>query len=326
MRYLIKLTPLEPFLFGGENTFGKLDYDNKAEEVEGTYLVVSRQFPQQSAILGMLRKEIMTQGGFLTRKIRGEWVDKYNKIQATNLVGDKKFDMSDTKRQNYGSIKTIEPLFLIRDSEKYIKKVDSDSYPYKDGKLEKYNPKVDIYDNFVEIHSNKKLQSKDIFIPVEQTGNKKGGEENSLFKKTSYLLEKGFSFAFYLECDFELHNSIISLGADRSSFKFEVQKSDEKLNYIDKNGYLTLLSDSYITLPIKEYCDFAITSEISFKNLQNKKHYKIHNKFEKSETFYLYEKGSIFINPKEKLIENLNNKNCQQIGYNIYTYEKGNNE
>jgi len=326
VRYLIKLTPLAPFLFGGDTTFGKLDYDKKAENPEGTYLVKSRQFPQQSAILGMLRKEIMTQSGFLTRKVRGEWVDRHNKTQAINLVGSEKFDMSQKKSQNYGAIKAIEPLFLMKDNEKYIKKVDSDTYPYQNGKLKNYTPKVDIYDNFVEIYSHKKLQSEDIFIPVEQTGNKKNGEENSLFNKTSYLLKNGFSFAFYLESDFELQNSIVSLGADRSPFKFEADLNDEKLDYIDKNYYLTLLSDSYITLPIKEYCDFAITSEISFRNLQNKKHCEKHNKFKKSETFYLYEKGSVFINPKERLIENIDNKNCQQIGYNIYTYEKGNNK
>lgn len=321
MRYLITLTPLEPFLFGGENTFGKL-----GDKEQGTYLVKSREFPQQSAILGMLKKEMMIQSGLLTRKVRGEWVDKYNKAKAIDLVGSEKFDMSAQMKQNFGAIKTIEPLFLMQKDEKYIKKVDSDSYLYNNGKLENYNPKIDIYNNFVEIKSHKKLKSEDIFIAVEQTGNKTGGEDNSLFKKTSYLLKNGFVFAFYFESDFALKDSIVSLGADGSSFKLQASKSDETLKYYDKNGYLTLLSDAYITLPIKEHCTFAITSEISFRNLRNKKHVSKHSAFEKSETYYLYEKGSVFLEPSDELIENLNNKNCQQIGYNIYTYEKGSNK
>ena len=77
MNYKVTLTPLEPYLFGGDNTFGKI-----GDKENGTYLVKSRQFPQQSAILGMLKKEIMTQSGVLTRKVRGEWVDKHNKDKA----------------------------------------------------------------------------------------------------------------------------------------------------------------------------------------------------------------------------------------------------
>jgi hypothetical protein len=184
--------------------------------------------------------------------------------------------------------------------------------------LENYNPKDDIYDNFISLDNNIK-SSGDIFKEIEQTGNKKGGQENSLFKKTSYLLKDNFKFSFYLDIDYELSNSIVTLGADQSKFKLEVTKSSDSLEYNDKNGYLTLLSDAYITVPLKDNCDFAITSEISYQSLQNKKHSTKHNKFQKSTKLYLYEKGSIFINPSDKLIENLNNKNSQQIGYNIYT-------
>ncbi len=320
MRYLVTLTPLEPFLFGGDNTFGKI-----GDKDHGTYLVKSRQFPQQSAILGMLKKEIMTQSGTLTRKIRGEWVDKQKWHKANELVGSEKFSMSDTTIQNFGAIESIGALFLKQGEMSFIKKVNSDKYPYENGLLKNYNPKIDIYDNFVDIQSGKNLSSADIFIPIEQIGNKTGGADNSLFKKTSYKLKGDFQFAFYLECTYELKSSIVSLGADGSSFKLELVKSNETLSYKDKHDHLTLISDSYITLPIKEHCDFAITSEISFRTLINKKHATQHNKFKKSHTLYLYEKGSIFINPSELLIKNLNNLNCQKIGYNQHTYQKGQN-
>lgn len=330
MRYLVTLTPLEPFLFGGENTFGKLGSEN-----EGTYLVHSMKFPQQSALLGMLRKEIMTQSQTLTRKVKGEWVDQDKKQKATDLVGNTKFDIAQQTAQNFGVIKKIEPVFLLHGTQRYIKKVNNDDYEYKEGVLKKktskdkkdiyFTGKDNIYDNFVEINSNKRLSQKDIFEPIEQIGNKKNGGDNALFKKTSFLLKQNFQFAFYLECDYKLKNSIVTVGADKSSFKFEVREDSACLNYYDANNYLTLLSDSYITTPLQENCTFAITSEISYRTLKNKKHVTRHNRFERTPQIYLYEKGSIIIEPSEQLLQNLNNQNCQKIGYNTYTY-KGSNK
>lgn len=329
MRYLITLKPLEPYLFGGDNTFGSL-----GDEINGTYLVQSRQFPQQSAILGMLKKEIMIQSNVLTRKVRGEWVDPKNKREAISLVGIEKFDIEENNIQNFGTIKSVEAVFLIQNEDIFIKKVDIDSYSYCDGLLKNYNPKVDIYDNFINIKTNEKLSSDKIFKAIEKTANKKGGEENSLFKKTSYILKEDFKFAFYLECDYKLENSVVTLGADRSSFKLEIKEDNSTLNYEDKNGYLTLLSDAYIKIPLKSNCDFAITSEISYQNLVGQKSSmtkkneseknKQNNPFQKSNKVFLYEKGSVIINPSKKLIENLNNKNLQQIGYNKFTI-KGQN-
>lgn len=317
MKYLVTLSPLEPFLFGGDNTFGKL-----GDEINGTYLVKSRQFPQQSAILGMLKKEIMTQNNLLTRQLKGEWVEPKNKQKAENLVGVEKFDIFSKSIQNFGKIKNISPMFFIKNDEIFIKKVDIDSFDFEDGVLKGYKTKIDIYDNFINITTNEKLTSDKIFKPIEKTANKKGGEENSLFKKTSYLLNDNFKFAFYLDCDCDLKNSIITLGADRSSFKMEVKEDNSTLNYEDKKVYLTLISDAYITLSLKDNCDFAISSEISYQNLQNQKHAFKHNEFKKSDKVYLYEKGSVIINPSQALIDDLNNKNLQQIGYNIFTKGK----
>jgi len=326
MRYLVTLKPLEPFMFGGDQTFGAL-----GDKEAGSYLVKSRQFPQQTALLGMLKKEMMTQAGFLTRKRRGEWVDKQQKKNTVQLVGEEKFSMLAQEVQNFGAIKNISPIFLKQKEKRYIKKVDIDSYPYVDGKLEGYDPKKDIYDNFVSLDGAEKLSAEKIFKAVEQTANKKGGEENSLFKKTSYMFINDFVFAFYVDVDFALESSIVTLGADRSAFSMKVEVAQDALEYVDVNGYLILLSDAYITVDIRDNnATFAISSEISHRNLTHKKTVRAYDKiqqkhpqedyrFSKSETLYLYEKGSVFINPSDTLMENLNNKNLQQIGYNIYT-------
>jgi len=319
MRYLITLEPLEPFMFGGDTTFGAL-----GDKEAGSYIVKSRQFPQQTALLGMLKKELMTQEGLLTRKRRGEWVDFKNKKRAIELVGEGKFDMLSPKVQKFGVIKSISPIFLIKGDNRYIKKVDIDKFTYEDKKLKGFNPKdTDIYDNFINIDAkDKKLKSKDIFRDIEQIGNKKGGDEDSLFKKRAYLLENSFRFAFYADIDYELKDSIVTLGADRSAFRMEVREDSGELNYIDPKGYLTLIGDAYIDIDnIQDNVTFAITSEISHRNLISKKSALRKIKFEKSQTLYLYEKGSIFIDPSPKLIENLNKANLQQIGYNIYTLQ-----
>ena len=319
MRYLITLTPLEPYLFGGDVTFGKL-----GDEENGTYLVHSQKFPQQSAILGMIRKEIMIQDGKLTRKVRGEWVDKDKVEETKRLVGDEKFDLLSKKEQDFGVISKISPIFLYKDEKRFIKKVDIDSYEYKDGLLKNYNPKIDIYDNFVEIdNKDSKKSASDIFKAVEQIGIKKGGGENAFFKKTSYLLNDNFSFAFYADIDYELKDSIVKLGADDSKFKMKIIKTTDNLEYEDKNGYLTLLSDTYITLPLKEHCEFAITSEIAHRSLKNKKSINKKYSFEKSKRVYMYEKGSVIINPSNELIENIKSqKNLTKIGYNTISKEQ----
>jgi len=310
MRYLVTLKPLEPFFFGGDRTFGALGDENS------NYLVHSRPFPQQTALLGMIRKEILIQSGLLTKKRRGEWIDEDKKGEAKELVGETKFTFN--QAQDFGVLKDISSIFLLKDGERFIKKVNTDNHPYKDGVLENYNPKEDIYDNFVSVEGSGTLKFNDIFMAVEQIGIKKGGGDNAFFKKTSYLLKDKFSFAFYIESDFELNSSYVTLGAETSTFKMQITPTDEKLEYVDKNGYLILLSDAYIDIPMKKHCIFAITSEITFRYLENE--FKGQNRtFKKSKNIFLYEKGSVFIEPTQELIDNLNNQNLQKIGLNIYT-------
>lgn len=323
MRYIVTLTPLSPYLFGGDNTYGKI-----GDKENGTYITTSRLFPQQSAILGMIKKEIMIQGGALTRKIKGEWVDKQKKDLAQTLVGVEKFDIFKRNPQNFESIKSISPIFLQRDGKNIFKIANIQKFKViKNGDnylLENFTAKDDMFDNYEDTDKNQ-YKSEDIFISISQTLNQKEASESSLYKKTSYKLKDEFCFAFHLECDFELKNSIVTLGADRSSFKMEVKQVDEPL--IFSSNYLVLLSDSFITTPLKGNCDFAITSEISYRNLTQikgvqKDKQTDKNSFSengKSKEVYLYEKGSVIIGAKQPLLDNLNNKNLQQIGYNIYT-------
>ena len=328
MIYLIKLTPLSPFFFGGDKTFGAL-----GDKEKSNYLVKSKLFPQQTALLGMVRKEMLIQAGFLTKKVKGEWIDSHLKPRAKELVGETKFLFN--QEQSFGALKSVGAIFLMQEERKFIKKVDIDSYTYDNGRLKKvkhndgenpyYSSKDNIYDNFISTDHQKTLTQDKIFKEVTQVGIKKMGGDDAYFKQTSYRLKDNFKFAFFVNSDFELKNSKVSLGADGSVFQMEVEPREDILSYQDKNNYLTLLSDCYIDLEkLRDYCDFAITSEINFRYLRNKFDNNGDLEFRKSKHSYnFYEKGSIFINPKQELLEALNNKNIQKIGYNQFSYNQG---
>ncbi len=275
-------------------------------------------FPQQTALLGMLRKTLLVQAGFLTRKRRDEWVDERYKEKAVGLTGSGRFDMLSDAVQDLGAITRMGSLFLLKGETAYIRKANIDTYPYRDGKLEGFSEKVDIFDNYVSLDDKEHLKAEDIFEAVELVGNKKGGAENSLFKKTSYRLKKGFCFAFHLDLETELHDDMVVLGADRSTFVLKVSPDHLVPLHQDTQGHLILLGDTYLPEPIDEtMCTFALVSTVTHRNIVKKERSKLF----KSKTLHLYEKGTVFIDPKPALLSALDNAQLQQIGYNTYTIQ-----
>lgn len=105
--YIIRLKPLTPFFFGGENTFGEGD----AQAVN--YHVRSNYLPQQTALLGMLRYQLLAQH----QLIGTEPGDTWNK-----LIGERSFTMKDGNKdvQDFGAIKSISPLFLSNGTDHYL--------------------------------------------------------------------------------------------------------------------------------------------------------------------------------------------------------------
>ncbi|KGN75943.1 CRISPR-associated protein Cmr3 [Porphyromonas gulae] len=98
--YLIKLTPLDKFFFGQKKTFG----DDNAN-----YFVYSSHFPQQTALLGLLRYQLL--------QIAGVDVFKDNKIQDTNkaakLIGEQSFSPFVKDKLQFGIIQSLSPVFII---------------------------------------------------------------------------------------------------------------------------------------------------------------------------------------------------------------------
>jgi len=100
--YLVTLQPHELFFFGGEKTFGS---DN------ANYFVKSRYFPQQTALLGLMRYQVLAAYGLLnpnqsTKKKPKEVRTK----KALEYIGESSFNAS--PNQTFGKIAGISHLFL----------------------------------------------------------------------------------------------------------------------------------------------------------------------------------------------------------------------
>lgn len=342
-KYLIKLKPIDNFFFGGDIGFGDL-----GDKKNGSYIIKSRYFPQQTAVLGMLRRELLVQEGLLTKKVKGEWVDKTNKEKAIQLVGESQFSILDS--QNYGMIKNISPVFIMKGNEKYIPyNLIRDKEEYKsinlikapgesfiNGKKLEFIPLVNFDNkkgiiNFIR-SEKEQINFDDVFQEIEQVGNRKEKSEgekddNAFYKITAYKFKDNYEFAFILEIDKILKEATILLGGNNSNFKMTVSKTNEDfdssfefLKNDNSDEKLILLSDAYITDDVSKYCDFAVTNEISFQNIKSKIS-KTNQVFEKHEKVFFYEKGSVFFVKKEEkdnFKKILDKEQLQIIGYNKY--------
>lgn len=80
--YFVRMTPLEPYTFGGEKgfRFGSKDAENgRNNTVNTSYYQTSKEIPEQTTIIGMLRHLILRQAGVAkefseyTKEDREDW-------------------------------------------------------------------------------------------------------------------------------------------------------------------------------------------------------------------------------------------------------------
>lgn len=99
----ITLTPTGRFFFGGETKFGDPGLDKRRT----TYVIHSQFFPQQTALLGMLREQLLLQNGLL-RHTR----ERISDISAAHLlIGKTGFQISHA-RNDFGAIEQLSPVFI----------------------------------------------------------------------------------------------------------------------------------------------------------------------------------------------------------------------
>jgi len=327
MRYFVKLKPLTPFFFGSEKTFGDGQNQN--------YFAKSNPFPQQTTVLGMLRKELLIQAQLFNED--GSSYSTEDKGKVEERIG-RTFRING--QNNFGKIEKLSPVFIECDNEFYVKMPLDMDMTFTEQKgcafldktkkhipfVKNYNPKIGLPNGFVSPFYDRKKFA-DVFEKFVKVGNAKDkseDDEDKFFKQLFYTLSEDCSFAFFaeLELDFDLNPAVVFMGADNSAFKMQVQEANQSFDDLFVNrsepGKITLLSDALVDEKIYEHCKFAITQIVDFRTIAMN-----YGKFDKknNEKYEMLGRGSVlFFDEKErnKITEKLNNNSLQQIGYNIY--------
>jgi CRISPR-associated protein Cmr3 len=354
--YFITLKPLEPFFFGGEHTFG--NDDSRGEKKESRYFAKSELFPQQSALLGMLRKAILNKKKIMTLHKKGEWVDSQKKKfestnknyqEATRLIGKGKFTYD--AEFDIGVLKNISPVFICKNGENYFIDAKDREYTPKysaDTMIIKNNlQNIILFEGFnakkpseTQLRSkNKSLKFDKLFKSTQTIGIKKSKdgktEDDAFFMKESYLLKDKAEFAFIVQSDEDmcfLNKTLVTLGADQSSFMLHIKKCDEEFKeltkeiYPAKNGFnrIILLSETLLTAEAYALCNFIMGERKTMRHLEAIEKGQKWRKQHKSKRYYLFQRGTvIYTNELKALQKELNKPYLQKIGINQYTASKG---
>ncbi len=348
-KYLITIKPLEPYFFGGEQTFGEGD--------DANYYAVSLSLPQQTTLMGMLRKEILVQSNLFKFDYSYSFDEK---LKINELIGERSFDIqkiSTEGKQSFGIIEKISPVFFNKNGLFYnlgpfdhdvVFKIDNDakSYLIKEQRqaffLENLNKNYEKEiivrkDNENFIYDKSEVDS--LFVPVQKIGitkNKTDKEDEEFYKKNSFMLKEGFAFSFIAELSddkFTLKNNIVYIGGDGSKFSMEVAETDntyEEMFSALKSKYknsLTLISDALVDPEIYNYCEFAFTDIVDLRHITTSTgNYKFDKNKSKSLRCSLMKRGSVLYFSESIQIKNaeniLNNDALKQVGYNIYNINK----
>ncbi len=226
MKYLVRLRPLMPFFFGGSRTF------------RDSYIARSRRWPQQTHLLGMIRRVLLEKEGLLISNGDGRWKRAPGSDQDfLNLVGD-----TTEVTNDLGIIKKISPVFLASYqgdslSDFHFQAPKDSGFSGSSGdesicvlsrgvwkspfNLDGYSPKNGIQDNltdkgFWEAYKKSstaltRLNFSDFFQQVEHIGIRRNDKrqveedsEGSLYRRFAWKLKKDDAgrtceFAFKLE-------------------------------------------------------------------------------------------------------------------------------
>ena len=299
-RYLVKLTPIGKYYFGSENSFNAIDKANNS--IPSTnYLVRSREYPQQTTLLGMMRYAILQQYQLLG-KDKSTWASK---IGISSFQGNG-VDINGHQTNNWGLITSISPLFLVQGENKFVpagldnqfylddeskeygelllpmikEEVISNYNPASFRLLNEYDPKVHSLQLWINQETNEFIKPCDIFKESFQVGIKKSRsgtpENDGFYKEYFFQLQNDFSFAFYLTTNeiIEYFNNpfIIQSGGDQSLFQVHLTAANDDIFETlapTGTGKITLLSDSYCNADeILPLCTCCITQNVDFRYLQ----------------------------------------------------------
>ncbi len=344
-RYRVELIPQSDFFFGGEQTFAKDDTRKESSR----YSATSTYFPQQSAVLGMLRKTLLIQNGNMTMHIKGEWVDSRggkggndrNYHEATRIAGEKAFSYESDN--DFGIIEAISPLFITHNSIAYTINAQDAAYDAKRINatmhlgnrrqkaiyFEGYDPKKETAERLIG-EDNSQLGLDALFQKVQSVGIKKTQnreeQEDSFFQKTSFKLKEKSSFTFFLTLSEKLSwsDAFVTLGADQSAFILKLSQTEESFEKTFSHLFtqkeldrVVLHSETLLTQEAYNDALFVFAKRESYRQLKNRQG-------KKSKRYYLLQRGSvIYTEDLDATVAALSQNHLQKAGLNHFTPIKG---
>ena len=355
--YLVRLTPQEPYFFGNEKCL-TFDDGNPRGQMTNRYYIKSERTPLQTTLLGAMRYVFLK--------------EKTYSLSNEN-VGSESFKI-EKKNQDFGVIKKISPLFLLKGNERLVvtpfdhikakKKKDEQgkeiryemttytpfSYHNSENKPniirtadgEKwFTPDFDVKEGltdsyvYVDGEAGKIVKSDEIFSYTTRVMINKTQDKKAFFKKDYVMLDKDYSFGFYLELadgtvidknriKFNYGNSIdkiqtfVYLGQGKSLFSLTFEKDatndiESKIKSLIGENKAYCFGDTLADNSIYKVAKFAAVDFRDYRAYETLGNGKV----KKDNILYkLIKAGSVFISDNTSKIV-CSHANCEQIGFNI---------
>lgn len=225
--FLIKLSPLQRFFFGGE-----------INHRDPSYYIPSLNYPQQSGLIGFLRHQLLIQNGLIENDGKTDWGN------AAQLIGKDSYRI-ENGHFNMGAIKKISNLFLMEDDKPlHVSALDNGLEPaFINGQSHylQQQDSVAIYENYdpkkyLKLHWGH-YNEDDIFINDENPGiDKKAQDKGYIKMRWKRFWRRSFAFAFYATLDEKwenadkeekavlfTHRNPVTFGKEQSVFKMKVE-------------------------------------------------------------------------------------------------------
>ena len=336
-RYLMTLTPQEPYFFGNEKTFR---YPGAKSSGRGNrYYIKSEQTPAQTTWIGALRYLLLP-----IKKQFGQYSADDIEVNA-KAVGPKSFEYGG--ENEFGAIRSISPMFLLRNDQEPLVVTPFDHVNGKEFYTAfadyveisegarcypvQYNAKDGVSHSYMSLDSGKIYSASELFTVETRIGINRSAKEEGFFKKDYVNLAKGYSFASYvtLEDGVTPQDSLIYLGQGKSLFmaRFVSVEGDPygdmtaKLAALLYTDVVYCMSDAFLPNPADaKQSDDGIYAGTKFAvtDLREYRAYTTNEgKIRKASILYhLIRAGSIFVPKSEDFVDAFQDGSVQIIGYN----------
>lgn len=286
--YRIELKPIEPYYFGGENSMDS--NNNKVLK----YLMKSRELPQQTTLLGMLRKELLKVEGYY-KDDYAEFLEYYsdNKNDIDKLIGRCNFNGELNDMQSFGIIKKISPIIICDNDNNYFMPAPKnyyrveDTHNYKSYELEEFNSegnssrlgslynlknydsKIGLIKDYIQIsyhsdiktfkHTDKLIKKDSVFEVVERVGITKGKngktQDEAYYKRKSYLLKENRSFVFFADLELDDFERESFVNLGGNQSMFKLKITKATMDNLFQKIVKPLSSEKHLTIIGETYLD-----------------------------------------------------------------------